>query len=149
MLFVRPTVLLVFDRLTDELFVVAPVWSGGSIERSGERIDEVLLRKLARPAIPSETRAADHARTRALTPTMPAADYEAMVLRAKDYIEAGDIFEVVLVAALRHPFELPPMALYRALRRVNPSPFLYFLDIPGLRSSAQAQKFLSGCATVN
>ncbi|HCI61548.1 MAG TPA: anthranilate synthase component I, partial [Erythrobacter sp.] len=75
MLFVRPTVLLVFDRLSDALFCIAPVWSGGSIERSGERIDEV-LRRLARPAIPSETRAADHPEP-ALTPTMPAADYEA------------------------------------------------------------------------
>ena len=129
MLFVRPTVLLVFDRLSDALFCIAPVWSGGSIERSGERIDEV-LRRLARPAIPSEKRAADHPEP-ALTPTMPAADYEAMVLRAKDYIEAGDIFQVVLSQRFATPFELPPMALYRALRRVNPSPFLYFLDMPG------------------
>ena len=80
--------------------------------------------------LPSETRAADHPEP-ALTPTMPAADYEAMVLRAKDYIEAGDIFQVVLSQRFATPFELPPMALYRALRRVNPSPFLYFLDMPG------------------
>ena len=54
-----------------------------------------------------------------------------MVLRAKDYIEAGDIFQVVLAQRFTCPFTLPPLALYRALRRVNPSPFLYFLDLPG------------------
>jgi anthranilate synthase component 1 len=54
-----------------------------------------------------------------------------MVLRAKDYIAAGDIFQVVLAQRFTCPFPLPPLALYRALRRVNPSPFLYFLDLPG------------------
>ena len=54
-----------------------------------------------------------------------------MVLRAKDYIAAGDIFQVVLAQRFTCSFPLPPFALYRALRRVNPSPFLYFLDLPG------------------
>ncbi len=58
-------------------------------------------------------------------------DYVSMVERAKDYIEAGDIFQVVLSQRFTAPFELPPLELYRALRRVNPSPFLYFLDMPG------------------
>ena len=62
---------------------------------------------------------------------MDPADYEQMVLRAKDYITAGDIFQVVLAQRFTCPFPLPPIALYRALRRVNPSPFLYFLDLPG------------------
>jgi len=67
----------------------------------------------------------------ALQPVMAAADYEAIVLKAKDYITAGDIFQVVLAQRFTCPFPLPPFALYRALRRVNPSPFLYFLDLPG------------------
>jgi anthranilate synthase component 1 len=62
---------------------------------------------------------------------MPAEHYARMVRRAKDYIEAGDIFQVVLAQRFTCPFALPPFALYRALRRVNPSPFLYFLDLPG------------------
>jgi anthranilate synthase component I len=56
------------------------------------------------------------------------AEYEAMVLRAKEYIGAGDIFQVVLSQRFEAPFTLPPFALYRALRRVNPAPFLFFLD---------------------
>src|SRR5207253_7148806 len=56
------------------------------------------------------------------------AEFKAMVLRAKDYIFAGDIFQVVLSQRFEAPFALPPLALYRALRRVNPAPFLYYLD---------------------
>ena len=55
-------------------------------------------------------------------------DYNAMVERAKEYILAGDIFQVVLSQRFETPFALPPFALYRALRRTNPSPFLFFLD---------------------
>ena len=55
-------------------------------------------------------------------------EYKAMVLKAKDYIAAGDIFQVVLSQRFETEFTLPPFALYRSLRRVNPSPFLYYLD---------------------
>ena len=61
------------------------------------------------------------------------AEYERMVRAAKEYIAAGDIFQVVLSQRFEAPFELPPFSLYRALRRVNPSPYLYFLDFGGLR----------------
>jgi anthranilate synthase component 1 len=133
MLFVRPTVILVFDRLGDELFVVAPVWAGEGeparqLERAGERIDEA-LRQLARPA-PADPRLLAPADL-ALSPTMAPKRYAGMVGAAQDYIEAGDIFQVVLAQRFTTPFPLPPMALYRALRRINPSPFLYFLDLPG------------------
>ncbi len=129
MLFVRPTVLLVFDRLSDAMFCIAPVWRDGAIADAAERI-EAVLHRLDRPAERSEQRATNHAGI-ALTPTMPAEDYAAMVRRAKEYIAAGDVFQVVLSQRFTTPFALPPMALYRALRRVNPSPFLYFLDMPG------------------
>jgi anthranilate synthase component 1 len=133
MLFVRPTVVLVFDRLTDELFAIAPVWAGGgtpaqALETAGERIDEA-LRRLARPAPPG--RAARCAGGRCACPGDGARSYARMVGRAKDYIEAGDIFQVVLAQRFSAPFPLPPIALYRSLRRINPSPFLYFLDLPG------------------
>jgi anthranilate synthase component 1 len=57
------------------------------------------------------------------------AEYERMVRAAKEYIAAGDIFQVVLSQRFEAPFELPPFSLYRALRRVNPSPYLYFLNL--------------------
>jgi anthranilate synthase component 1 len=57
--------------------------------------------------------------------------YRAIVARAKDYIAAGDIFQVVLSQRFRLPFRLPPFALYRALRRLNPSPFLFYFAFDG------------------
>jgi len=133
MLFVRPTVILIFDRLSDELFCVAPIWPSSTgpaeaVEAAGARIDEA-LRRLAAPipqepaisAMPEPQREA----------TLPADQYKAMVGKAKEYIEAGDIFQVVLAQRFTCPFTLPVLSLYRALRRVNPSPFLYLLDLPG------------------
>src|SRR6185503_8421567 len=58
-------------------------------------------------------------------------EYLAIVERAKEYIRAGDVFQVVPSQRFRRPFALPPFALYRALRRLNPSPFLYHLAFPG------------------
>lgn len=133
MLFVRPTVILVFDGLSDELFCIAPIWSAddpaAAIAAAGERIDET-LRTMAQPR-PAEPRTTCDLAEPTLSPVMAEDDYKAMVARAKDYIVAGDIFQVVLAQRFTCPFELPPLALYRALRRVNPSPFLYFLDLPG------------------
>ncbi|HSF12839.1 MAG TPA: chorismate-binding protein, partial [Erythrobacter sp.] len=133
MLFVRPTVVLVFDGLTNALFAIAPIWEASdpaaAVERAGERIDATLS-QLAQAAP-----ATDHAdlpdTLPDLAPVIAAEDYKAMALKAKDYILAGDIFQVVLAQRFTCPFPLPPLALYRALRRVNPSPFLYFLDLPG------------------
>jgi anthranilate synthase component I len=133
MLFARPTLILVFDGLSDELFCIAPLWAGcgdpdDAITRAEERIDEALRRLSGPAAAPVRDVMLPEM---ALEPVMAAADYEAMVLKAKDYIAAGDVFQVVLAQRFTCPFPLPPMALYRALRRVNPSPFLYFLDLPG------------------
>lgn len=137
MLFVRPRLILVFDGLSDELFCVAPLWPDDgaqadplrAIGQAGERIDEA-LRGLTAPA-PAAARVTGNLAEPALDPTMPPDNYKAMVARAKDYIVAGDIFQVVLAQRFTCPFPLPPLELYRALRRVNPSPFLYFLDLPG------------------
>ncbi|WP_284125571.1 anthranilate synthase component I [Parerythrobacter aestuarii] len=133
MVFTRPTLLLVFDSLNDALFVIAPLWPGSgdpdvAIERAADRIDET-LRKLSSGLPESET--VSELPAMALEPQLAEGDYAAMVRRAKDYITAGDIFQVVLAQRFTCPFPLPPLALYRALRRVNPSPFLYLLDLPG------------------
>ena len=134
MLFVRPTVILIFDRLADQLYLVAPVWKGSfadadrAIAQALERIEATAAR-LAAPisASPAPADIADIA----VTPVLEPGRYAAMVDRAKEYIVAGDIFQVVLAQRFTSPFTLPPIALYRALRRINPSPFLYYLDLPG------------------
>lgn len=144
MLFVRPTLLLVFDRLSDELFAIAPVWPGGGapermVELAGERIEAALAR-LAAPA-PQATRTANLPEP-ALQPVLARETYAGMVLKAKDYIAAGDIFQVVLAQRFTTPFALPALDLYRALRRINPSPFLYFLDLPGFALTGSSPEIL-------
>ncbi|MGC1470190.1 MAG: chorismate-binding protein, partial [Sphingorhabdus sp.] len=134
MMFVRPTVVLVFDRLADRLYIAAPIWpEGGDPERliaaAYDRIDATAA-KLALP-VPASMAHAELAPLPEPTPALATGQYEKMVLRAKDYIAAGDIFQVVLAQRFSLPFSLPPVDLYRALRRINPSPFLYFLDMPG------------------
>jgi len=137
MVFVRPTVILVFDRLADELFLIAPIWPDAHapidrmIDAAQERLDDIAAR------LSSVSAHSDRALTDALPGDIVAnaatspANFAAMVAAAKDYIAAGDIFQVVLSQRFSTPFDLPPFDLYRALRRINPSPFLYFLDLPG------------------
>ncbi len=144
MLFVRPTVLLVFDRLSDELFAIAPVWPGVGapehvVELAGERIEAALAR-LRAPA-PNPVRTAELPEP-SLQPVLAPGDYASMVLKAKDYIAAGDIFQVVLAQRFTTPFALPALDLYRALRRINPSPFLYFLDLPGFALTGSSPEIL-------
>ena len=79
---------------------------------------------------------------------MTQGEYFAVVARAKEYIRAGDIFQVVPSQRFRAPFALPPFSLYRALRRLNPSPFLLLsATSPASPSSAPARKCWCGCAT--
>lgn len=135
MLFARPTLILIFDRLADQLYMVAPLWPetpgtpdakvAGAIE-----LIEAQAAILTGPLPPRSRSDVDPA-TLAPQPQLAPGRYAEMVLKAKDYIAAGDIFQVVLAQRFTMPFELPPIDLYRALRRINPSPFLYFLDLPG------------------
>ncbi|MCS6759118.1 MAG: chorismate-binding protein [Candidatus Devosia euplotis] len=66
-----------------------------------------------------------------------------MVARAKQYITAGDIFQVVLSQRFSADFNLPPTALYRALRRTNPSPYMYFLDFGGFAVATASRAHFS------
>ena len=145
MMFVRPTVVLIFDRLADALFLVAPVWPGGDadalIAAAAERIDAD--RRAARHRAAPRRRSAPSRSTSRSTPVLPRRPLCARWSRAaKDYIAAGDIFQVVLAQRFTTPFTLPPFELYRALRRVNPSPFLYHLDLPGFALTGSSPEIL-------
>ena len=134
MVFVRPTLILVFDRLADALYLVAPAWpdfardAEAIVREARERLDATAAR-LASTPLPPPVRA--ESAEPAYTPALPSGRYGAMVAAAKEYIAAGDIFQVVLAQRFSAPFALPPFELYRSLRRINPSPFLYHLDLPG------------------
>jgi anthranilate synthase component 1 len=129
----RPTVIVIFDSVKDEITIVTPVRPEPQVAareahaRAVGRLAEI-VDGLDRPA-PKEPSAeprppAGHDMTSNTSP----AEYEAMVVRAKDYVAAGDVFQVVLSQRFEAPFDLPAFALYRALRRTNPAPFLVHLD---------------------
>jgi anthranilate synthase component 1 len=129
----RPTIMVVFDSVTDEIFVVTPVRPIASLaakaayERGIERI-EAIVAALEAPLPSSITDLdADLQTANPESNTSESRFYE-MVESAKEYIRAGDIFQVVLSQRFTAPFTLPAFALYRALRRVNPAPFLCYLD---------------------
>jgi anthranilate synthase component I len=129
---IRPTVMAIFDSVRDEITVTSPVFADRSISaraayaRATERLSEV-VDALDRP-IDMALREADIPLVAPAKSNTTPEDYRTMVLQAKEYIAAGDIFQVVLSQRFETEFTLPPFSLYRALRRVNPSPFLYFLN---------------------
>ncbi|MDQ0513263.1 anthranilate synthase component I [Ancylobacter amanitiformis] len=134
-IFIRPTVMVVFDTVRDEVTVVSPVRpvaglsASAAYEGARERLDRIVAAfEAALPAQAAED--ALHLPVEPVSNTAPET-YLAMVERAKEYIRAGDIFQVVLSQRFDAPFTLPPFSLYRALRRINPAPFLVYFNFGG------------------
>jgi anthranilate synthase component 1 len=131
--FVRPTLMVVFDAVKDEMIVVTPVYPRPDLDaatayaQAVERLRRVVA-ALDEP-LPHATNMSglQLALPEPTSNTSPQ-QFMAMVERAKQYIAAGDTFQVVLSQRYAAPFTLPSFALYRALRRTNPSPFLFHLD---------------------
>jgi anthranilate synthase component 1 len=130
---VRPTIVVVFDAVKDSITVVTPVRAEKGVDsktalaRAVERLSgvvESLDRPLDKSLSEFDSGPIDVPPQSNTTP----AEYKTMVRKAKDYIAAGDAFQIVLAQRFEAPFTLPPFSLYRALRRTNPSPYLYFLD---------------------
>ena len=123
LLFVEPEVVLVFDHLNNLLHIVAPAEEA---EEAEARLSWATKRlKGPLPGVPGE-RPGGRAR---FEPDLSQEAYEGAVRRALDYIRAGDIFQVVLSLRLSSPLTVHPFALYRALRSVNPSPYMGYLDL--------------------
>jgi anthranilate synthase component 1 len=132
---VRPTLFAIFDNVNDELTVVTPAYPAGDV--SAETAWQRALTRLDAAETALE-RPLPHQPPPVMLPDPPAPgsnfakeDFIAGVARCKDYIAAGDAFQIVLSQRFSVPFALPPFALYRALRRINPAPFLFFLDFGG------------------
>lgn len=129
----RPSVVAVLDGVKGEVTLCAPAWHDGSdnaraaYARAAERVMDA-LRALDRQ--PSEPRAlGEEAQIGAPVSNFAKPDYLSAIRKAQDYIRAGDIFQVVPSQRWRMEFPLPPFALYRSLRRTNPSPFMFFLNM--------------------
>jgi len=134
----RPTITAIFDSVKDEIIVITPVWPDKQVDakqayaRATARLDEAVAALEAPAPHPAPT-PADLPTGVAIESNMTKDEYFAVVARAKEYIMAGDVFQVVPSQRFRRPFALPPFSLYRALRRLNPSPYLYYLAMPGFQ----------------
>jgi anthranilate synthase component 1 len=144
---VRPRTVLVFDAVKNEITVVTQVRRQAGIaadkahSRAVDRITAVmdaLDAPFDKSAYEMQT---DESHVEQVSNTTPA-EYKAMVEKAKEYIRAGDIFQVVLSQRFSTPFTLSPFAFYRALRRVNPAPFLFFLDFGSFAVAGSSPEIL-------
>jgi anthranilate synthase component 1 len=144
-LLIRPRVMLIFDAIRQEILAAAPVRPRQDedpalqIEAAQRRIQQVFAR-LDRPA-------PGHAEGVKVPPEQPVSNmsdeaFRANIDNAKAYIKAGDIFQVVPSQRFSAPFSLPPFSLYRSLRRTNPSPFLYFFNLPGFAIAGSSPEIL-------
>ena len=133
---VRPSLIAIFDRLRDSITLVVQI-------RPAEWDDAAAAWNVAQSRISNALQALDAPMpateaggSEAVLPSpqsnMAKDDFLDMVDRAKGYIRAGDIFQVVLSQRFSIPFHLPAINLYRSLRRLNPSPFLFFFDFDDL-----------------
>ncbi|WP_299839813.1 anthranilate synthase component I [uncultured Paracoccus sp.] len=133
----RPSVVAVLDGVKGEVTLCAPAWFDTAVParaayaQAAERVMEA-LRSLDRQ--PAEPRALGEAAVVGEPRSnFSKSDYLAAVEKAKDYIRAGDIFQVVPSQRWSMDFPLPPFALYRSLRRTNPSPFMFYLNFGGFQ----------------
>ena len=133
----RPTVVAVLDGVKGEVTLVAPAWHASGLSaraayaQAAERVMDA-LRDLDRAAtIPRDL--GEAAGVGEPVSNFTHAGYKAAVERAKHYIRAGDIFQVVPSQRWAQRFDLPPFALYRSLRRTNPSPFMFFFNFGGFQ----------------
>jgi anthranilate synthase component 1 len=130
-IFLRPTIMAVFDTIEDTVTLITPArpldgeGSAQAYDTAINRLAEAVV--LMESSLPQQGDRVDHEMPDPVSNMKPSYFHE-MVEKAKRYILAGDIFQVVLSQRFAVPFKLPPFSLYRALRRLNPSPFLFHLN---------------------
>ena len=135
-MFVRPTVMAVFDGVEDMISIVTAARPAEGVDGEAAyaaavaRIEDAVAR-LNGPlpaGASSGNGAADASAPVEVRSNFTKAEFMRAVEVAREYIHAGDAFQIVPAQRFEVPFDRPPFALYRALRRLNPSPFLFFLE---------------------
>ena len=140
----RPSIVAIFDGIAQEIILVTSVRPDGALAADAYaaacgRLRAVIedLKKPAPPLLGTATPEPDR-----FTTPVDRETFRGIVETAKSYIRAGDIFQVVPSHRLRAPFPHDPFALYRSLRRTNPSPFLFFLDFGAFHLAGSSPEIL-------
>ncbi|MBF6596019.1 MAG: anthranilate synthase component I [Thermaceae bacterium] len=128
LLFIEPEVVVVFDQFKQQLHIVAAAEEGNAASKA-EALERIAWaeKKLngPLPGVPGERAG----RRMDFKPNVSQAEYETLVERSLEYIRAGDIFQVVPSLRMSSALNVHPFAVYRALRSVNPSPYMGFLEL--------------------
>lgn len=135
--FIRPKLMVIFDAVTDSIFVITSIVmdkgnTRGTAEDAYDAAKKRIAYALEKMAAPIPDAPKNNYKPISIADfksNTDRADYDNMLESAREYIRAGDIFQVVLSQRFSAEFTLPPFALYRALRRLNPSPFLFYLHL--------------------
>ncbi len=136
-LFLRPSIVAVLDGVKGEVILVAPVWAAheqsakAAYAQAAERIMDA-VRDLEHP-LPDPRNLGTPGENAEFVSNFSKQGYMQAVEKAKEYIRAGDIFQVVPAQRWTQDFPLPPFALYRSLRRTNPSPFMFYFNFGGFQ----------------
>ena len=134
---IRPSVVAVLDGVKGDVTLCAPAWQSAgqgaraAYAQAAERVMDALRDLDRQPSMARDL--GDVAQVGPMVSNFSPEGYKAAVEKAKDYIRAGDIFQVVPAQRWTADFPLPPFALYRSLRRTNPSPFMFFLNFGGFQ----------------
>jgi anthranilate synthase component I len=144
-LMIRPSIVAIFDAIAQEIILVTTVRpsqaSPAAAYGEAQARIEAVVADLARP-LPAHPAPQAPATPPLLASSVDRAAYGEIVEKAKTYIRAGDIFQVVPSHRFSCPFTGPPFGLYRSLRRTNPSPFLFFLNFPGFQLVGSSPEIL-------
>jgi anthranilate synthase component 1 len=143
---IRPSIIAIFDAIAQEIIIVTTVrpssMGGQAALNAAEARLAVVANDLRRPLPSVAERPDQQPADDVFVSTTSREDYWGLVARAKEYILAGDVFQVVPSHRFSAPFRLDPFALYRSLRRTNPSPFLYYLNFPGFQLVGSSPEIL-------
>lgn len=127
--FMLPDTLVIFDHAKHQLIVMANAHNTGNPDAAYNdairRIDQIVV-TLGKP-LPAP-QAMPEPLNDQITSNMPRARYEEIVRQAKEYIAAGDAFQIVLSQRFTRRTSAPPLMIYRALRALNPSPYMFYLN---------------------
>ncbi len=130
--FIRPKSQLIFDAVDGVVYIIVPVWDtkgdGAKAYDAAVKTIERLASTLQGPLDQRNYYKDLPTQKLDFKPNMSKEQHAEMVVKAQEYIAAGDIFQVVLGQRFEAEFKQPPFALYRSLRHMNPSPFLFYLN---------------------
>ena len=131
---IRPQTIIIIDGVKSEIIIVCPVWTGKhrdpelAYQSSVKRIQKI-IKKMRLTITHSSINAHSKISNKQAKSNVTKNEYLKTIKRATEYILNGDIFQVVPSQRWSQPFTLPPFSLYRALRRTNPSPYMFYFDL--------------------